>query len=161
MAKTHHGQAAYEPSAVRSQAASDACAVLCLNLDVAERLRRERPAVGAARRLAAAAAALADPTRVALAWALREAGELCVCDLAWVLERPQNAVSHHLRRMREAGIVDFRRNGRMVIYYLTARGQELLDALLPVAATPSEGAHEHDRAAARNAPAAIDAHPRD
>ena len=62
-----------------------------------------------------------------LSLALREGGELCVCDLAWVLERAQNLVSHHLRALRSGGLVDYRREGKMALYSLSERGQALLE----------------------------------
>ena len=45
--------------------------------------------------------------RLMLAAALGEAGELCVCDLSWIAERPENLVSHHLRALRSAGLRAF------------------------------------------------------
>jgi DNA-binding transcriptional ArsR family regulator len=74
------------------------------------------------------AKALGDPTRLAVA--LREGGELCVCDLAWVCERSDKLVSHHARLLRSAGLVVSRREGKMVLYELTARGALLLDAVI-------------------------------
>ncbi|HEV2819965.1 MAG TPA: metalloregulator ArsR/SmtB family transcription factor, partial [Solirubrobacteraceae bacterium] len=74
-------------------------------------------------------AALGDPTRLTIALSLREGDELCVCDLAWVTERAQNLVSHHVRALRAAGLVRSRREGRMVMYALTPAGIALLDAL--------------------------------
>jgi DNA-binding transcriptional ArsR family regulator len=56
--------------------------------------------------------------------------ELCVCDLAWIVERAENLVSHHLRALRAAGLVDSRRDGKMVLYRLTDRGRLLLSALV-------------------------------
>jgi DNA-binding transcriptional ArsR family regulator len=64
-----------------------------------------------------------------LAHALRE-GELCVCDLAWVAERAENLVSHHVRALRSAGLVRSRRDGKMVMYSLTERGLDLLHSVL-------------------------------
>ena len=55
--------------------------------------------------------------------------ELCVCDIAWVCERPENLVSHHLRALRAAGLVASRRNGKMVMYEVTAAGRALLAAV--------------------------------
>ncbi|MGH2819870.1 MAG: helix-turn-helix domain-containing protein [Actinomycetota bacterium] len=66
-----------------------------------------------------------------LACALQKAGKLCVCDLAWIAERSQNLVSHHLRALRTAGLVRSRRDGKIVMYSLTEEGRELLAAVAP------------------------------
>ena len=108
----------------------DRCDLLCLDLPLAEGLRRTRLTDGPADAAAGRAAALADPTRLTLAASLLAGGELCVCDLAWVVERPQNLVSHHLRRLRSDGIVRSRRDGKMVMYALTDAGRLLLRAVL-------------------------------
>ncbi len=85
--------------------------------------------VDAAAVLAGRARALADPTRLMLAAALADGGELCVCDLAWVAERSENLVSHHLRVLRGAGLVRSRRDGKMVMYAVTEAGRALIDAV--------------------------------
>jgi DNA-binding transcriptional ArsR family regulator len=108
----------------------DSCDLLCLDLPKAETLRQARLPLERAERLAGAARALADPTRLVLAAALAEGGELCVCDLSWVAERPENLVSHHLRALRSAGLASSRRDGKMVMYSLTERGRALLSATL-------------------------------
>jgi DNA-binding transcriptional ArsR family regulator len=113
----------------------DSCDLLCLDLPRAEALRRRRLPEAVADAAAAAGRALADPTRLTVAAALRDAdGELCVCDLAWVTERSDKLVSHHVRQLRTAGIVSSRRDGKMVMYSLTDRGRALLDVLLERAA---------------------------
>jgi len=61
---------------------------------------------------------LGDPTRVQILYALGEAGELCVCDIAAVVDMTETSVSHALRLLRAAGIVRNRRSGRMVYYSL-------------------------------------------
>ena len=108
----------------------DRCDLLCLDLEKAERLRRERLTLGEAARLAEHARALSDPTRLMVAAALAGADELCVCDLAWVAERAENLVSHHVRALRSLGLAESRRDGKMVLYRLTDRGRALLEALL-------------------------------
>jgi hypothetical protein len=80
----------------------DRCDLLCLDLARAEALRTSRPSTKEARALAQGFRALGDPTRLTLALALREGGELCVCDLAWIAERAENLVSHHVRALRAA-----------------------------------------------------------
>ncbi len=106
----------------------DTCDLLCLDLPKAEALRAQRLPLVRAEAAAARAKALADPTRLMLAVALRDAaGELCVCDLAWVAERSDKLVSHHVRVLRAAGLVRSRRDGKMVMYALTAAGRALVD----------------------------------
>src|SRR3954468_12114345 len=109
----------------------DTCELLCLDLPKAEALRRQRPAIGTLTAAAEAAKALGDPTRLVIAAALRDGGELCVCDLAWVCERSEKLVSHHVRHLRGAGLVQSRRDGKMVLYTLTEAGVALLSAVLP------------------------------
>jgi ArsR family transcriptional regulator, lead/cadmium/zinc/bismuth-responsive transcriptional repressor len=108
----------------------DRCDLLCLDLPRAEQLRRGRLDQQVAGRFAAGAKALADPTRLMLAVALRDGGELCVCDLSWIAERAENLVSHHVRALRTAGLVRSRRDGKMVMYELTDHGRALVDAVL-------------------------------
>jgi DNA-binding transcriptional ArsR family regulator len=110
--------------------AVDRCELLCIDVDVAEDLRRRRLSVSGAERAAGRARALADPTRLLLAAALNEADELCVCDLAWIAERSQNLVSHHLRALKAAGLVRSRREGKMVMYSLTEGAAALVEAVL-------------------------------
>jgi DNA-binding transcriptional ArsR family regulator len=105
------------------------CDLLCLDLPRAEALRQGRLDLDAATAAAAQAKALADPTRLMLAAALGETDELCVCDLSWIAERAQNLVSHHVRVLRDAGLVKSRRDGKMVMYALTANGRALLAAV--------------------------------
>ncbi|PWK65107.1 DNA-binding transcriptional ArsR family regulator [Streptomyces sp. CG 926] len=120
-----------------TQPPADACDLLCLDLPVAEALRARMPDLPQTEPAAAAAKALADPTRLTVAAVLAEGGELCVCDLAWVTGYAQNLVSHHLRNLRTAGLAASRRQGRLVIYTLTERGRQLVHAVLgsPLATT--------------------------
>jgi len=50
--------------------------------------------------------------------------------LAWIAERSQNLVSHHLKVLRLAGFVSPRREGKMVMYALTESGRAILGAVL-------------------------------
>lgn len=112
----------------------DACDLLCLDLPVAEAIRGELPGPDELERAAGGAKALGDPTRLAMAAALRDASSLCVCDLAWITGRPEKLVSHHARALRTAGIASSQRDGKMVMYALSEHGRALVDALLPVGA---------------------------
>jgi DNA-binding transcriptional ArsR family regulator len=62
---------------------------------------------------------LADPVRSRILFALVSAGELCVGDLALVLDATEDQVSYALKMLRLAGLVSFRKDGRMVFYQLS------------------------------------------
>ena len=114
----------------------ETCELLCLDAAKAMALRQGLPDLTVLERSAEAAKALSDPTRLALAVALRDAdGECCVCDLAFVSGRQDKLVSHHLRQLRAAGLASSRKDGRMVLYALTQRGHRLLESVLPLAQT--------------------------
>ena len=76
--------------------------------------------------LAARFKALADPTRVAIVNRLAAAEEICVCDLNAAFQLSQPTISHHLRILREAGLVDSTRRGTWAYYRLVP---EAIDAL--------------------------------
>ncbi|MBS1870627.1 MAG: helix-turn-helix transcriptional regulator [Actinobacteria bacterium] len=72
-----------------------------------------------AERIAAVAKALADPVRVQLVDVLRgHAGEVCVCELEPLFDISQPTLSHHLRKLREAGILGVERRGLWAYYYV-------------------------------------------
>jgi ArsR family transcriptional regulator len=61
--------------------------------------------------------AIGDPTRVKILWAL-DVHELCVCDLAFLLNMTKSAISHQLRTLKQANLVKFRKDGKIVYYSL-------------------------------------------
>jgi len=72
-----------------------------------------------ANRLAALSKALADPIRVQLVDVLRKhAGKVCVCELTPIFDVSQPTVSHHLKVLRDAGLVDVERRGLWSFYYV-------------------------------------------
>jgi DNA-binding transcriptional ArsR family regulator len=106
------------------------CDLLCVDAPRAEAIRQTLLSSAEAQKAADRAQALSDPTRLMLAAALQEGGELCVCDLSWIAERKQALVSHHLRTLRDRGLVRSRRDGKLVMYSLTDEGHSLLSAVL-------------------------------
>jgi ArsR family transcriptional regulator len=73
----------------------------------------------AAERMAVLAKALGDPIRLQLVDVLRKhAGKVCVCELTPLFDVGQSTVSHHLKVLREAGIVDCERPGLWAYYYV-------------------------------------------
>jgi ArsR family transcriptional regulator, arsenate/arsenite/antimonite-responsive transcriptional repressor len=72
-----------------------------------------------AERMAAIAKALGDPIRLELVDVLRKhAGKVCVCELVPLFDISQPTLSHHLKKLREAGIVDSERRGLWAYYYV-------------------------------------------
>ncbi|PFG16107.1 DNA-binding transcriptional ArsR family regulator [Propionicimonas paludicola] len=69
---------------------------------------------------------LGDPTRTRLLYALLEAGELCVCDLAAATGTAEATVSQSLRMLRASAVVSGRREGRNVFYRLSDSHVRLL-----------------------------------
>jgi DNA-binding transcriptional ArsR family regulator len=104
----------------------DGCAVRAVDGDRVRAAREVLLPVGEAGELADLFRLLGDPTRVRLLYALLEAGELCVCDLAATTDVPESSVSHALRLLRTAGIVRNRRDGRMIYYRLADSHVRLL-----------------------------------
>ena len=80
--------------------------------------------------LAARFKALADPTRVAIVNRLAAADEVCVCDLNTAFDLSQPTISHHLRILREAGLVDATRRGTWAYYRLVPETVESLRGAL-------------------------------
>ena len=84
-----------------------------------------------AMRMAAIAKALGDPVRLQLVDVLRKhAGKVCVCELVPLFELSQPTVSHHLKVLREAGIVGSERQGLWAYYYVIPGALEELSAWL-------------------------------
>jgi ArsR family transcriptional regulator len=84
-----------------------------------------------AKRMAAIAKALGDPIRLQLVDVLRKhAGKVCVCELVPLFELSQPTVSHHLKVLRDAGIVASERKGLWAYYYVIPDSLEELTAWL-------------------------------
>src|SRR3954471_18200833 len=85
----------------------------------------------AAVRMAAVAKALGDPVRLQLVDVLRRhAGKVCVCELVPLFDLSQPTVSHHLKVLRDAGIVGSERDGLWAYYYVNRDALEELRAWL-------------------------------
>ena len=80
--------------------------------------------------LAARFRALADPTRVAIVNRLAASPACCVCDLTASFELSQPTISHHLKILRDAGLVDSTRRGTWAYYRLVPGAIESLRAAL-------------------------------
>lgn len=82
-------------------------------------------------RMAEVAKALGDPIRLQVVDVLRRhAGKVCVCELVPLFDISQPTLSHHLKRLREAGIIDCERKGLWAYYYVVPGALEELSAWL-------------------------------
>jgi ArsR family transcriptional regulator len=87
---------------------------------------------GHAVELAAVFKALGDPVRLRLLSmiASRQGGETCVCELTPAFELSQPTISHHLKLLRQAGLIDCERRGTWVYYWVLPATLERLAAVL-------------------------------
>jgi ArsR family transcriptional regulator len=76
--------------------------------------------------------ALADPVRLRLMSMIASQPEACVCDLTGAFEVSGPTISHHLRVLREAGLVDCERRGTWVYYWVCPEAVRQLGALLAI-----------------------------
>jgi ArsR family transcriptional regulator, arsenate/arsenite/antimonite-responsive transcriptional repressor len=98
---------------------------------------RQRVEASAAAALATAFKALGDPIRVQLMSMIASApgGEICVCDLTPAFEIAGSTISHHLKTLREAGLVDAERRASWVYYRARPALMRQLSSLLDPEAT--------------------------
>jgi len=75
--------------------------------------------------------ALADETRLSILRQLRERGEVCACDFVNCCDVAQPTVSHHLKVLREAGLIAGDKRGLMVWYHLEPGALERVRELVP------------------------------
>jgi ArsR family transcriptional regulator, arsenate/arsenite/antimonite-responsive transcriptional repressor len=95
----------------------------------------------AADNLATVFKALADPTRVAIVSRLASGEQCCVCDLTDTFDLSQPTVSHHLRILREAGLVEADRRGTFAYYWLVPEAIEQLQTVFqpaPLVTSPKQ-----------------------
>ena len=89
-----------------------------IHADVVTRVRDMMPASGDFVALANLYKMFSDPTRVKIMWALH-CNEMCVCDLAALLNMTKSAISHQLRSLRLTNLVKFKKQGKVVYYSLS------------------------------------------
>jgi ArsR family transcriptional regulator, arsenate/arsenite/antimonite-responsive transcriptional repressor len=119
-------QPAAEELTIIAMPGADACA----QPDLVSEPLDEASATG----LAQVFKALGDPVRLRLVSLLgaRQGGELCVCDLTSAFDLSQPTISHHLKVLREAGLVESERRGTWVYYRLVPTALERIAGMLSV-----------------------------
>ena len=91
-------------------------------------------------RIVSAAKALADPNRVEIMRLLNgQDGALCACDIVEYLDLSQPTVSHHLKVLRDAGLLESARKGLWVFYEANPAGVALLECLHGLPGGPEPG----------------------
>jgi ArsR family transcriptional regulator len=88
-----------------------------IHADVVDEVRQRMPNEADLYDLADFFKIFGDSTRVKIIWALDEK-ELCVCDIAVLLNMTKSAISHQLKTLKQANLVKFRREGKVVYYSL-------------------------------------------
>jgi len=95
----------------------DRCDCNVIHEDVVNDVKKKMPPEENLYDLAEFFKVFGDTTRIKILWALDEA-EMCVCDLAALLNMTQSAISHQLRILRQARLVKYRKEGKIVYYSL-------------------------------------------
>ncbi|NLP16682.1 MAG: winged helix-turn-helix transcriptional regulator [Clostridiales bacterium] len=96
---------------------ADRCDCEVIHEDVVNSVRAKMPKEETLYDLAELFKVFGDSTRIRILWALDEA-EMCVCDIAYLLNMTQSAISHQLRVLKQAKLVRNRKEGKVVYYSL-------------------------------------------
>ncbi|WP_315522980.1 metalloregulator ArsR/SmtB family transcription factor [Fusobacterium massiliense] len=94
------------------------CDCDCVHSEIVEKTRKNFPKDELLGDLSDFFKVIGDGTRIKILWAL-DSNEMCVCDIANLLNMTKSAVSHQLRGLREANLVKFRKSGKEVFYSLS------------------------------------------
>ncbi len=93
------------------------CEVTIIHEDIVEEVRKQMPSEDKLVKTAELLKVFGDPTRIKIICALMKA-EMCVCDLAALLDASHSAVSHQLKTLKQTRLVKYRRVGKVVYYSL-------------------------------------------
>ena len=88
-----------------------------IHADVVDKVKKKMPDEEELYNLSDFFKVLGDSTRAKIMWALDES-EMCVCDIAVLLNMTKSAISHQLRSLKQANLVKFRKEGKIVFYSL-------------------------------------------
>lgn len=94
------------------------CDCDCVHSEIVEKTRKNFPKDELLGDLSDFFKVIGDGTRIKILWAL-DSNEMCVCDIANLLNMTKSAVSHQLRGLREANLVKFKKSGKEVFYSLS------------------------------------------
>lgn len=95
----------------------DICEINTIHQDIVENVKNVMPQDDLIYDLAEFYKVFADSTRMKIIYALME-NELCVCDIAAIVRTTQSAISHQLRILKQAKLVKYKKDGKVVYYSL-------------------------------------------
>ena len=96
---------------------AECCDEVCVHQDILDRVKPDVPDEESLYELAELFKVFGDTTRIRILYALFES-QMCVCDIAALLNMSQSAISHQLRVLKQSGLVRNRREGKTVYYAL-------------------------------------------
>ena len=105
----------------------DVCQVRCFNTELVQHVQETLPNDDTLETAQIIFGALADRSRLKILYALSHDQELCVCDIATLLEVKVATASHHLRKLRDLKILKYRNDGKLAYYSL--RDQRVSEVL--------------------------------
>lgn len=114
---------------------SDSCEVFCYNEEKVTKIKQQIEEVNGVELLFKA---LADSTRLKIAYALTLEKELCVCDVANIIGSSTATASHHLRLLRNMGLAKFRKEGKLAFYSLADEHVQQLVSVAMIHANEEE-----------------------
>lgn len=97
---------------------SDICQIRCFNAELVTQVSEALPGDDLLENAQILFGALADKSRLKILHALSDGEELCVCDVASLLEVKVASASHHLRKLRDLKILKYRNDGKLAYYSL-------------------------------------------
>ena len=104
------------------------CQTIEIHKDIIKKVRENTPDENTLNKLADLFKIMGDNTRMKILYALLQVDEMCVCDLSTVLKKTPSAISHQLRILRQADLVKYRKEGKVVYYSLNDEHvKEILD----------------------------------
>lgn len=101
----------------KNKNSSVSCSQPIIHENIVNEVREKMPQEDKLYDLAELFKVFGDSTRIRIIWALFES-EMCVCDIAYLLNMTQSAISHQLRVLKSARLVRYRREGKTVYYSL-------------------------------------------
>jgi DNA-binding transcriptional ArsR family regulator len=96
---------------------AERCDCEAIHEDIVKRVSSTMPPAGELYALAEVFKVFGDTTRIRILWALFEE-EMCVCDIAYLLNMTQSSISHQLRLLKQSKLVKSRRDGKTIFYSL-------------------------------------------